>query len=121
MKLPRRTENLIAEFRGLPLNYSRSIDRASVPLDSLIEVLTERYQIGKLTPEETLMSSWKSILGDNAHRCSPVRIDSNGVLVVSVGNPIVKRELLFQQKRYLEAICALEGCGHIREIRFIAG
>jgi hypothetical protein len=121
MKLPRKTENLIAEFRGLPKNYSRSVDRGSVPLDSLIEVINERYGIDKLTPEQMLMSCWKDILGDNAHRCSPVKLESDGTLLISVKNPIVKRELLFQKRRMVKSIQKLDGCSHILDLKFVAG
>ena len=122
MRFPRRIENLIAEFRGLPKDRSRSIDRPAVPVDSLMEVLLERYEVGKIRPEQIITSRWADILGpDFAKRCSPQKIDRSGRLVVLVPNPILRRELIFDRRRIVREIQALPECGHIRDVHFIGG
>jgi len=122
MKLPRKIEDAIADFRGLPRAKGNDWDRGAVNMNSLLEVLIERYQIGRERPEQTIMAHWREIVGDtNAPRCAPERIDSQGRLVVSVSNPILRRELHFARRRMLGKLNALPGCAEIRDIDFKAG
>ncbi len=122
MKFPREVENLIANLRSLPEDEGRSTLRQSYPIDSLIEVILKRYKIGKPTSEEAIMANWSKIMGDdNAHRCSPQRLDEAGTLLVAVNNPVLRRELMFQRTSILKKIRALPECAHIKAIMFIAG
>ncbi len=122
MKFSREVENLIANLRSLPEDKSRSNLRQSYPIDSLIEVILKRYKIGKPTSEETIMAHWTKIMGeDNAHRCSPQRLDEAGTLLVAVNNPVLRRELMFQRAPILKKIQALSECAHIKAIVFMAG
>lgn len=122
MKFPREVENLIANLRSLPEDKGRSILRQSYPINSLIEVILERYKIGKPTSEEAIMAHWSKIMGDdNAHRCSPQKLDEAGTLLVAVNNPVLRRELMFQRVSILKKIQALPECSHIKAIMFIAG
>lgn len=122
MKFSRKVENLIANFRGLPENWSYSKPRPAVKMDSLVEVLSERYQIQNRKPEEVIMNSWKEIMGpDNAFRCMPKKISKNGVMVIKVANPSLQQVLRFQQQQLLKKIQSLPGCDFIKEIHFVAG
>jgi len=122
MRLPREIETAIAEFRGLPMPECDVRTLTAVPLDSLLEVLIERYDIGKVRPEQTIMENWVKILGEKlAHRCAPERIDAQDRLVINVPNPILRREMLFDRERIRQRVCALPGCGHIKAVEFKQG
>jgi hypothetical protein len=121
MKLPRDIEDAIADFRGLPRADDYVWDNGPSGLDSLIEVVVEKYAIARQRPERTIMENWRTIMGENAPRCAPERIDSLGRLVVAVANPVLRRELAFSRKRLVERIRRIDGCGDIRDIEFRAG
>ncbi len=122
MNFPWREQRLLNEFRGLPLNREEANKASAKPIDSLVEVLLNRYQIGQCKPEETIMGHWRELMGDvNAYRCSPVRIDAQSILHVAVGNPVLRRELIFEEKKILGRLRELPGCDFIREVRFVAG
>jgi hypothetical protein len=122
MRLPRNIENAIAQFRGLPKPTDADFSEGPKNIDSLLEVLVERYKIGTERPEQVIMANWVDIMGEaNANRCAPERIDGTGRLVVSVANPILRRELHFNRARMMAKIRQLRGCDNIRDIDFRAG
>lgn len=87
-----------------------------------MEILVERFKIGKVRPEQALMEHWREIMGDhNAQRCSPERIDPNGRLLINVSNPILRREMMFSKRRILERVHSIPGCETIQDIDFLAG
>ena len=109
-------ENLIANLRDLPEPRSRMKDFGSKPLDSLLETCIERYHIGRSTPEEAVMKHWPQIVGKHfAKRCRPERIDG-GILVIQVGNPTLRRELMFMESRILTAVGSIKECQHIHRV-----
>lgn len=117
----RDIENLIAQFRGLPRNLSRSTLRESRPIDSLIQSCLKSYKIGETRPEEQIMANWKDIVGQkNAHRSRPKTI-SRGSLVIVVANPTIRNELQFDREQIIKRLCNLSGCANISDITFIAG
>ncbi len=117
MEFPRRVENLIANLRSFPENSDNSIVRQPCRLDSVLEVVLEKYQIGKPRPAETIIESWKSIMGElNAHRCRPQRIDGRGRLIISVANQTLRQELNFQRSTILNRIRRLPGCAEITDV-----
>lgn len=119
MKFNRHTENLIANFRGLPEDRRRSKLRAPVQLGNLVDSVFERYQVNQPRLEDTIMANWKSIVGKKtAHRCSPVKIVQQKRLVVFTANAIVRSELKFNQRAIITKINALPKCQHISEIVF---
>ena len=122
MKYSRRIENLIASLRSFPKDESTSIVRQPFKIDSILEVIFERYKIGKRRPAETIIENWKSVMGEvNAHRCSPTRIDRNGRLIVQVANQTLRQELNFQRVAILNRIRHLPGCESVKDIRLTAG
>lgn len=121
MKLPRNIEEAIAEFRGLPPPDEHTWDTGPLPVGGLLEVLIERYRIGQRRPEQIIMEHWLELMGDNAHRCAPERIDTLGRLVVAVANPVLRRELAFRRRKLLHSLQKLEGCADITDIEFRAG
>ena len=121
MKLPRNVEDAIADFRGLPRAGEHEWDTGPQGVGSLMEVLLERYKIGIDRPEQTIMAHWREIMGENAERCAPERIDTLGRLVVAVGNPVLRRELAFSRRPLLAKLRKLKGCREITDIEFRAG
>ncbi|HNX05714.1 MAG TPA: DUF721 domain-containing protein [Opitutales bacterium] len=121
MKLPRNIEDAVADFRGLPRASAHEWDSGAANMGSLLEVLIEKYKIGQERPEQTIMAHWREIMGDNAARCAPERIDTQGRLVVQVSNPILRRELAFTRRPLVQKLRHLKGCEHITDIEFRAG
>lgn len=121
MKLPRNMEDAIADFRGFPRLSDAEFHHGASNMSSLVEVLIERFKIGHDTPEKAIMSAWSELLGKDAHRCAPERIDSQGRLVVAVANAILRRELHFKRVELAKKIRRLPGCENIRDIEFKAG
>ena len=83
----RNTKNLIACFRGLPTDTTRSTPKDALALKGLLDGVFLKYKIGVASIEETIMANWKYVVGDrNAHRCSPQRIVGGTTLVVFTAN-----------------------------------
>jgi hypothetical protein len=122
MKYPRNIENAIADFRGLPRPSEHAWDAGPQGMDSLLEVLVQRFSIGRERPEQVIMANWRELVGErNASRCAPERIDSERRLIVAVANPILRRELHFARATIVRKLKKLKGCGDIRDIEFRAG
>lgn len=118
---PQDIENLIAQLRGLPQDYSRSRLRHSQTIDYLIDVNLKSLKLGQPRPEDHIMANWRNIVGEkNAHRSCP-KIISKGTLIISVSNSTIRNELLFERSNILKRLCALPGCQHIAGISFLAG
>ncbi len=110
-------QQLLNEFRGLPLDYIDPPMRKAKTLDTLIEAITEKYQISPLRIEEQIIRNWKLIVGEaRAHRCSPVRIDE-GTLIITTTNPTLRSELLFDQSGILKRLQQSCGDETVRAVR----
>ena len=120
MRFSPQAEQAISEFLGVPSWDPRNTRHSALGMDSLVEVLLERHSIGQPTPQENLMGAWRQLLGDDAHRCSPLRLENN-LLTIAVPNAILRRELMFGKRALLARIQAVEGCSAIRDIRYVAG
>ena len=117
----RDIENLIAQFRGMPENLSRSTLRDSKGIESLIDSCVKSYKIGEEHHTDQIMANWKDIVGiKNAHRCCPKTL-SRGNLIVAVANSVVRNELQFKSREIINKIQALRGCESILGITFVAG
>lgn len=115
-------KKLIADFYGFQEEKSSMRDRGAKSVASILEACVEKYQIGKETPQEKILANWPSIIGKSyANRCAPEKVDHSGILVIRVGNSILRRELHFMEDRIMTAIRSLDGCDHIRGITFKAG
>lgn len=121
-KFNRKTEDLIASFRGLPADDLPERDNWAKGIGSLVESLVDRYHVDRATPEETVQENWDRIIGkEYARRCRPERIDASGTLLVQVPDATLRRELLFSEERMLTVLGSLPDCQHIRRIAFKAG
>lgn len=119
----RRIQNLIADFRGLPRDRSRSVPRGPVSLGSALGVVIEKHQIGSPGVEALIMREWPKLIGpQNAPRCSPQRLMDNGSrLLVHTANSIIRQELMFQQQAILQRLRQIPGCEGIRQLVIRAG
>ena len=116
MPLSKKTEDLIADFRGLPRTVSGSSRRAPVPLGNLLVVLKEQYKLEQPSPERSLVENWGHLFGKLAGRCNPVRIKDDHILMISVTNQTLRSELQFRKKEILQKIRRLDHCGEIDEL-----
>lgn len=118
---PRNVENLIAQLRGLPTNFSKSSLRPTKTIDALIDFNLKSLNLGSARPEEMIMANWKDIVGEkNAHRSCPKTISRN-TLLISVANSVLRNELEFEKVNILKRVQALSNCKKITGLRFIIG
>jgi hypothetical protein len=121
-KFSRHVENLIANFRGLPENRSRSRLKETAPFEDVIEKVIQKYRIGIASPEETLREHWAEIVGAaNTQFCHPNRIERGKNLIITVSNPVVRQELFFNRKLLLKKIQLIPNCEKIALITLRAG
>jgi len=117
MKLTKSTEDIIADFRGLPRTVSVASLRDPVPLDNLLVVLQEKYKLEKPSAERVLVENWESIFGSSlSGRCHPLRIKNENILVISVINQTLRSELQFRKRSILKKIQQLEYCSNINDL-----
>lgn len=118
----RRIENLIANFRGLPENPSRSRIRQTRGIGDLVERVVHKHRIGMASPQDAIRDAWGEIVGEaNQQFAHPARIERDRCLVVAVSDPVVRQELQFSKALLLKRIRAVPGCGQIREVVFRNG
>ena len=116
MNFSKQVEDIIADFRGLPRTMTESSKQAPRPLDSVLELLKEKYKLEKPSAERTLVEHWYEIFGNLAGRCNPVSIKDERILVISVANQTLRSELQFRKRAVLEKIRALPHCETITEL-----
>jgi len=117
MHFSREVNNLIANLRGVPEDRSRSRPRGAKPIDSVVEVILERYKIGQPTAEEVIVKHWKAIVGEEtAHRARPMKLVNGKQLIILAANSVIKQELLFAERQILKRIRALPECSAIRDV-----
>ncbi|MDR1595701.1 MAG: DUF721 domain-containing protein [Puniceicoccales bacterium] len=120
-KFSRRIRNLIAAFRGLPPEESRSFLKATRPVGETIAILLKKFGTTRASPEMEIHSNWAAIIGGTfANRCHPVKILNNDVLIVHSGSSVIRCELQMQKSKILENLHRLPHCKKISDIRFIA-
>lgn len=117
MRFKKSTEDMIADFRGLPRMVTHSSTRDPTPLDSLLAMLKEQYKMEQPSPERSLVENWTLVFGSSlAGRCNPVRIKEEHTLIIAVTNQTLRSELQFQKRAILKRIQKLEYCGKIQEL-----
>ncbi|MDR1432843.1 MAG: DUF721 domain-containing protein [Puniceicoccales bacterium] len=117
----RRIRNLIAAFRGLPPEESRSFPKKAKPIGESIAILLKKIRPRIASPEREIQSNWEAIVGkDMAGRCHPLRILGSDVLLIHSGSAVIRSELQMQKAKILENLHRLGHCAKISDIRFIA-
>jgi hypothetical protein len=118
----RRIENLIANFRGLPENPSRSRIRQIHRIDDLVDQFVRKHRIGMASSHDAIRDSWGEIVGEaNRQFAHPARIEHDRCLIVAVNDPVVRQELQFNKALLMKRIRVIPGCHQIREIVFRIG
>lgn len=122
MKFNRQAESLIADLRKVPHRKSPAVIRDILPLDNVVEVLFERYKIGKESVEDTIMRRWRDIVGSEAaHRCRPHKIVDGKRLVIITTNAVLRQELAFRKRDILRQLREIPDCACLQDIVFRAG
>ena len=120
-KFSRRAENLIANLRGVPENYS-PIGREIREMGDIFDKILDRYKIGVESLEDRIRENWEQIVGaPNAQHCNPVRIERENTLIIAVSNPIIRQELQFNQSHLLKNLRSIEKGNRIRYVVFRSG
>lgn len=120
-KFSRSAENLIANLRGVPEDYT-PIVRETVDMGAVFDKILYRYKIGVESLEDRIREQWVQIVGPaNAQHCNPVRIERDTTLIIAVSNPIIRQELQFNQTLVLKNLRAIKDGSQIRAVVFRSG
>ena len=120
-KFNRAIRNLVADFRGLPRETSRSFSKVPNRIGNTVSVLMKKIAITRVRPERAVQENWCNIVGEKFFsRCSPIKILMNDVLVVQSDNAIIRSELQMKKNSILKKIHEIPRCAKIVDIRFIA-
>ena len=118
----RDIENLIASFRGLPNDDSRTKRRQEQPLGEALDKLLRKYHVGEDAPDHTIRQHWAEIVGAaNAAYSHPVKIDPKGKLLVLVSHAIVRDEHRLLETIILQRVRKLRGCERVSALTLRAG
>lgn len=117
----RAVENLIAGFREVPEDKSRSKRRKTTELSSLVDELLVKFRISHDSLEHSIREKWPEIVGvANASYSHPVTVE-RGLLVVLVSHAVVRNELFQHKEPILAKLRKLPGCEGIRGVALRAG
>jgi len=110
----RAIENLIAGFRELPNDQSRSKRRKTVDLGGLVDELLVKYRISHDSLEHSIRAKWPELVGAaNASYSHPLVVERNQ-LIVLVSHAVVRNELFHHRLTILEKVKKLPGCMDIK-------
>ncbi len=117
----RAVENLIAGFRELPEDKSRSKRRKTTELAPLIDELLLKYRISHDSLEHSIREKWPELVGvANASYSHPLTVERS-LLVVLVSHAVVRNELFLHRQAIVEKLKELPGCSAIKGIALRAG
>jgi hypothetical protein len=117
----RAVENLIAGFREVPTDNSRSRRRPTTDLGGLIDELLVKYRISHDSLEHHIREQWPALVGAaNASYSHPVVVE-HGLLVVLVSHAVVRNELFQHREVVLEKLRKLPGCTAIKGLALRTG
>lgn len=117
----REIENLIAGFRQLPEDESRSRRRPTSDLGKLIDELLIKYRISHDSLEHSIREKWPEVVGRaNASYSHPVVVE-RGQLLVLTSHSVVRQELFHHRLTILEKLRKLPGCEGIHGLTIRAG
>jgi Dna[CI] antecedent, DciA len=117
----RAVENLIAGFRAVPEDKSRSKRRKPTDLAALVDGLLVKYRISHDSLEHSIREKWPELVGvAHASYSHPVTVE-RGLLVVLVSHAVVRNELFLHRQAILEKLRQLPGCAEIKGIALRSG
>ena len=122
MKFNPQAESLIADLRNVPYEKSPAKLGDMVVLENLVEVIFEKYKIGRASVEDTIMSQWRDIVGEQtAHRCRPHKIIDGRRLIIITNNAVLRQELEFRKRDILRKLRTLPQCENLRDLVLRSG
>ena len=117
----RAVENLIAGFREVPEDKSRSKRRKATDLAGVIDELLVKYRISHESVEHSIREKWPEVVGvAHASYSHPVVVE-RGLLVVLVSHAVVRNELFHHRQSIVEKLRKLPGCDGIKGLALRAG
>lgn len=117
----REIQNLIAGFRGLPEDQTRTKRRKAQDLAGLIDELLVKHRISHDSLEHSIREKWPELVGvANATYSHPVVVE-RGQLLVLVSHGVVRQELFHHRLDILAKLRKLPGCSEIRGLTIRAG
>ena len=118
----RRIENMVADFRELPINRSGARIRRMSSIGALVDKLISKHNINQVRLESIIMEHWKNLLGpERAHRCVPQKITKDQSLIILTSNATLRNELFMSRNDLLEKIQQLPGCQNLKSVIVRAG
>ena len=117
----RAVENLIAGFREVPADKSRSKRRKTVDLGALIDELLVKYRISHDSLEHSIRDKWPELVGvANANYSHPLVVDRAHLIVLG-SHAVVRNELFLHRLSILAEVKKLPGCEGIKGLALRAG
>lgn len=117
----REVENLIAGWKGLPPDTSRSRRRGTTGIDEAIRRALKGLHIGTEGPLDQLAQRWPAIVGTLlAGRSHPLSIQGTK-LMVAAANPVSRSELMMLSRKIVQEVRQIPGCEQVRELHLRAG
>ncbi|WP_438479618.1 DciA family protein [Oleiharenicola lentus] len=117
----RAIENLIAGFRDLPGDNTRSKSRKPSELTTVIDELLVKYRISHDSLEHSIRAAWPELVGvANASYSHPVTVERN-LLLVLTSHAVVRNELFQHRAPILAKLQKLPGCAHIKGLNLRSG
>jgi hypothetical protein len=114
----RAIENLIAGFRSLPADDSRSKSRKTTDLTTVIDELLVKYRISHDSLEHSIRAAWPQLVGvANASYSHPLAVEKNQLIVLT-SHAVVRNELFLHRMSILTKLQKLPGCGEIKGLHF---
>lgn len=114
-------EQMVGDLRGIPSDEPRkSRKRATRALPDVVEELVQKFQIGRVSPEQAIRDQWAAIVGPaNAVYSHPARIERN-MLTVLASHAVVRNELFLHRAEIVARIRKLPGCGEVKALNLRA-
>ena len=132
----RTARNLVARFRGLPEEFSRSPERRLAGTSDIADILRRAREgdtaalravsemaRGAIGAEESgmdargvLLDSWSRLIPARLRgKCHPVDLDRDA-LVVFCASPVARNELKFAERALIAAVRSLPGCSGVNRV-----
>lgn len=121
-KLSKLAEQLVGDLRrARPEDPTRSIVRPTQALNSVLEQLLTKYQIGRDSVEQRIRDQWSQIVGPaNASYSHAVSIERNRLLVLT-SHSVVRNELFHHRDEIVARLHQIPGGETIKSLNLRAG
>ncbi|MEO7599772.1 MAG: DciA family protein [Opitutus sp.] len=115
-------EELVGDLRRMAFDEpKRTVKRPTQGLNSVLEQLMTKHQIGRPSAEQAIRDQWPQIVGNaNAAHSHAATIERNR-LIVLVGHSVVRNELFHHREQIMTRIRMLPGCESIKSLNLRAG